>query len=411
MKVLFVVKEYLPKPTPPGLCIMNVQRALLEKGVQSDVLMAGEEEGLYGAGEFGEVYSICAEISFEKGKESTSHYLKTRIPMLVTWPIPSMKRVRDYRRVIDELNERNHYDAIIGTMFPPDVCLACSAFDHFIYYELDSLINNPVYKEGAKKYLTHRLYGLERVLFDRAEMIIHLNNNKRFYSKERYQKYAMKSVYADIPNLVRSGSGEGKTGFLPDGLAGLKDEQILMVYSGHLSKEYRPPTKLIELIEGVSKKIDVKCLFFSRGDCEDELRRAEKETDGVIKRMGYVSQEELSGYMAKADFLLDIGNRLTGEDYSLPSKVISYFAEGKPIIHINGVNDSAVRYLEKYGLALNIGDERPFDAAVQEILDFIRHSRGKRIPFSEAEQLFPQNTPAYTADLIIAQIKKRAGEQ
>ena len=47
MRVLFVVKEYLPKPTPPGLCVMNVRRALFSRGVQSDVLMVGDREGSY----------------------------------------------------------------------------------------------------------------------------------------------------------------------------------------------------------------------------------------------------------------------------------------------------------------------------------------------------------------------------
>ena len=99
MRVLFVVKEFLPKPTPPGICIMNVQKALLEKGVQSDVLMVGEDEGLYRSSEMGEIYSIKSEISFETGKEGIFGYLKTRIPMIFTWPVPSMKRVQDYRRV------------------------------------------------------------------------------------------------------------------------------------------------------------------------------------------------------------------------------------------------------------------------------------------------------------------------
>lgn len=175
MRVLFVVKEYLPKPTPPGLCVMNIQRALLDKGVQSDVLMVGDEEKIYCSNEFGIVYSIKSGVRFEKGKDGIVSYLKTRLPMIFTWPVPSVKRVKDYRRVIQRLNQKNEYDAIIGTMFPPDVCVACSSFEHFFYYELDSLINNPVYKQGGKRYFQHRLIILEKFLFSKAEVIIHLN--------------------------------------------------------------------------------------------------------------------------------------------------------------------------------------------------------------------------------------------
>lgn len=408
MKVLFVVKEYLPKPTPPGLCIMNVQRALFDRGVQSDVLMVGDEEGLYSTSEIGNVYSIHSGISFEKGKEEILRYLKTRLPMVFTWPIPSMKRVKDYRRVITELNNKNRYEAIIGTMFPPDVCVACSVFDHFFYYELDSIINNPMYKEGFKKYLTGRLYRLEKKLFDRAELIIHLNNNRKFYSKDRYKVYNNKFVYTDIPNLIedKATNMERKAG--RNKLEEVADDQIMMVYSGLLSKEYRSPSKLIGLVKALSKQVDIKCLFFSRGDCEDELREAEKETQGTIKRMGYVSQEELSKYMDRADFLLDIGNCLTGEDYSLPSKIICYMAMGKPIIHMNGINDSAISYLEKYGLAINVNNEKTIGQVQKEVINFIEINKNKHIPFSKVAEKFPQNTPEYTADLIISQIKKRA---
>lgn len=407
MRVLFVVKEYLPKPTPPGICVMNVQKALLDRGVHSDVLMAGDEEGLYVTNEIGDVYSIKAKISFEKKKEGIFSYLKVHLPMLFTWPVPSKRRVDDYRKVIAKLDGEKHYDAVIGTMFPADVCVACSAFDHFFLYELDSLVNNPMYKDGIKRYLSHRLLILERKLFNRAELIIHLNHNKKFYGKDEYKAYLDKSVYTDIPNLVEKDNPNRSKIEQDTVIDEIADDQLLVVYSGHLSKAYRPPFELIELIKLISKEFDIKCLFFSRGDCEDAIREAETKTNGIIKRMGYVSREILDRYVQRADFLLDIGNRLSGEDYSLPSKVIDYMATGKPIIHINGINDSAIDYLEKYDLAVNLQVEKPMAEIVQEVTEFIKFAKGKKVPFEKVAEIFPKNTPEYTADLIIQHIKKR----
>lgn len=404
MRILFVTKEYLPKPTPPGLCIMHVQKALLDKGVSSDVLMVEDSEGLYCHGEYGDVFSIKAGLAFEKKKGNIIDYLKVHIPMIFTWPVPSTKRVNDYRRMIAKLDDERHYDAIIGTMFPPDVCVACSAFDHFFYYELDSLINNPMYKTGLKKYMGHRLKRLEKTLFDNAELIIHLNHNKIFYGREQYKRYANKSVYTDIPYLVE------KEPHINPGIIeteDISDDQLLMIYSGHLSSNYRPPFKLIELIKEISKYMGVKCLFFSRGDCEDALRQAEIETNGSIKRMGYVSQEVLAAYTNRADFLLDIGNRLSDDDYSLPSKVIDYMSIGKPIIHMNGVNDSAIGYLEKYGLALNVPEEFNKSYVEGTVMPFIWRSRGRIQDFKKTVVKFPQNTPEYTADLIIRAIENQ----
>lgn len=404
MRVLFVTKEYLPRPTPPGLCIMHIQKALFDKMVPSDVLMVANSEGLYVHGEYGDVFSIKSEISFEKKRENIVDYLKVRVPMFFTWPVPSPKRVKDYRRAIKELDLERQYDAIIGTMFPPDVCVACSIFDHFFYYELDSLINNPMYKSGLKKYMGSRLARLEKKLFDRAELIIHLNNNRTFYEKDKYKGYKEKTVYTDIPYLIEHDSKKECEASIDEAF---RDNQIVMIYSGHLSSDYRPPFKLIEFIKQISKQIDVQCFFFSRGDCEDILRQAEIDTNGVIKRMGYVSQEVLSTYTSRADFLLDIGNRLSGDDYSLPSKVIDYMATGKPIIHMNGINDSAIDYLERYGLAICVPENFSEPYIKHEVMAFMRESRGKRQDFSEVACKFPQNTPEYTADIIVEAIRKR----
>lgn len=406
MRILFVVKEFLPKPTPNGLCVMNIRNALFTYGVYSDVIMVGNQDGLYCSDEMGKIYSLKTDVSFEKKHEKVFNYIKTRIPMLFTWPIPSYSRVRKYRDLITETNEENHYDAIIGTMFPPDVCLACSKFEHFIMYELDSMVNNPMYKIGIKKYLHTRLTRLEKKLFCRAELIIHLNNNRMFYNKDKYERYFDKFVYSDIPNLVPDNQVSSIKNAV-ETISNIDDDQLLLVYSGYLSKDFRAPTRLIEIVERLAEIKDIKCLFFSRGDCEDELREAELRTGGIIKRMGYVTQNELKKYLARADFLLDIGNNLSGEDYSVPSKVFSYMSEGKPIIHMNGVNDSAIQYLEKYGLALMVNKDVDDEESVNEIVHFIEENKGKHVVYSEVRQLFPQNTPEYTANLIIDQIKNR----
>lgn len=180
----------------------------------------------------------------------------------------------------------------------------------------------------------------------------------------------------------------------------------MMVYCGLLSRDYRPPYRLIDLVREMSKSLDIECLFFSRGDCEDTLREAEEKTNGIIKRMGYVSQDVLEEYLVKADFLLDIGNHLSGDDYSLPSKVVEYISSGKPIIHMNGVNDSAIEYLEKYGHSVNVPDGDIKDEVVEAVVKFVLETKGKRKDFSEIIELFPQNTPQYTAEIILDAINK-----
>lgn len=381
---------------PPGICVMNVQRALLDRGIQSDVLMVGEKEGFYSESEFGKVYSIKGNIYFVKQDAGGIRYLKRRLPMVFSWPIAFPERVDAYRKAIQALDEENHYSAVIGTLFPIDVVLACSDFRHFFLYELDSLTNNPVYKEGAKRFFYHRLVRLEKKLFQRAELIIHLNHNKKYYSKKKYAVYAGKSVYTDIPNLVEETAAGDCNPF--------SGSKIHIVYSGLLAKSYRSPEYAIRLIREIEKTVPVECLFFSRGDCEEMISEAEAETAGAIKQMGYVSPEELNSYICNADFLLDIGNNLTGEDVSLPSKVIGYMAAGMPVIHINGQNDSAIPYLEKYGLATNVDPNLPLKDNVASVIGFMHEKKDQRKPFADVKKLFPENCPQYTAAIIADRI-------
>jgi len=78
---------------------------------------------------------------------------------------------------------------------------------------------------------------------------------------------------------------------------------------------------------------------------------------------------------------------------------------------MNGVNDSAIQYLEKYGLALNVPEEYDEAYINNSVMPFIERSRGKIQDFSEVAEKFPQNTPGYTANLIIDAINRRNAAQ
>ena len=117
--------------------------------------------------------------------------------------------------------------------------------------------------------------------------------------------------------------------------------------------------------------------------------------------MGYVNPDQLLQVQNQTDFLLSIGNHLTGDDMSLPSKVLEYIAIGKPIIHVfGGPNDSAVDYLEKYGLSCIIYPDDDFNENVQKVLNYIDCEKGKEISYNTVKALFPENTPGYTAKQI-----------
>lgn len=200
---------------------------------------------------------------------------------------------------------------------------------------------------------------------------------------------------ADIPLLVK---GHVTTKNKEGG-------KVRFVYTGALVEDYRSPGYLIRLVNELSKHIDVCCDFYSRGNCENILRQAEKDNPKAICSKGYIEQEKIEDVMSDADFLISIGNHLSGFDTALPSKVINYIATGKPIIHIDGGdNDMAKIYLEKYGLVCIVNPKEMLEVNVRNILDFIRDNIGKQLNFEGVKEKFPQNCPEYSAQCIIQSI-------
>lgn len=389
-KVLFIVNAYYPRPVPTSICVMYVQDALWNMGIESDVLQAGEKDGFEKATNFGRIYSVnSGKITFDKTRRNFFNYYLKKIPLLITWPILSPPNVKKYKKWIRE-NEKN-YHAIIAIMAPGDTALAASGFDDFIIYELDSLINNPEYKRGVKKYYRRRLYKLEKFLYEKASLIIHLNNNKKFYStRDEYTKYREKFRYTDIPYLVNKYYEHKKN-----------EGKIRAVYLGSFARDYRSPEYLLKLIGSIRKELVIRCDFYTRGACEDLIENGVKDYPGTVFKNDYVPHETVKKIIEESDLLISVGNKLEGNDYSLPSKTIEYIASGKPVLHIvGGDNDSAVSYFKNYGLACIIDPNDSFEKNTRIVVDFIKKSRNESIPFNSVENKFPMNVPKYTAEII-----------
>lgn len=394
-RVLFLTRQFAPLPKVSEICVKRVREALFERGIRSDVLQFTGREGVVQTDDIGIVFSAGA------GEDRLNTTSKNKLTLFLNkaliayrWPYYFTYAMnRKYLKTARKLCNDVGYDAVIGMALPVDTVLTGIKCNDFVFYELDAISNNPTNNGFVKSLLKRRVFRIEQLVMDKSALIIHMDFNKEYYSKESFSKYRKKSVYASIPNLIDfSIENEGNN----------KDKEFLLLsYFGTLMRNFRNPEYLIRLLESLSKQIPVRCEFYSRGNCEDILAEAELKNPGVIVPMGYVTPEEVVLAQNSADFLLSIGNSLSGEDRSLPSKILEYIAIGKPIIHISGgANDSALAYLKKYGLACIIDPNHDHDDNVASILSFIKNNAGVRVPFERVRQLFPENTPDYTADII-----------
>lgn len=312
-KVLFFTGAYFPKPKANEICVMRVQEALLSHGIKSDVIMVGQTCGWICTNEYGDVYAIKGENKYNTTKNNRIAFYLKEIPFFFIWPIKYPSRIVQYVRMARKLIQKNEYTAIIGDGYPAEIALAIAFFPNGIIYELDSMTNNPEYKRGIKRYLQHRTKFLERIVYSRVISIIHMEHNKKYYGQSKYKKYVYKSMNADIPLLVE-GNVITKS---------RKENKVRFVYTGALVEDYRSPRYLIRLVNELSKHIDICCDFYSRGNCENILKQAEKDNPKTICSKGYIEQEKMEDVMSDADFLISIGNHLSGFDTALPSKVIN----------------------------------------------------------------------------------------
>lgn len=380
-RVLFICGNYDPYPSANGVCVLRLQESLLARGIESDVICMGETDDVTQS-KYGSVYHLHVP-PLQNG-------FFRKIIRFFIWPLKDIRVLKGYRKRIQQASAERNYLCLIGVLRPIEGVLACAACGNYVIYECDSISNNGDNAYGIKRLLRWRADLLEAKMYRKAKHIFHMVCHSDFYSQKKYEKYRDKSELIDIPQLVDEGIADK---------AANHDEPIQILYSGTLSEDTRSPVYSIRLIDALAKQFDrrVELNFYSRGNCEGLLEKAERETKGVIQKRGYVSLGVLNEAVANADFMLSIGNCLTGTVTSLPSKVISYMAYGKPIIHIDGGrNDVAKAYLEQYPLTLIIHPEEDLQKNVELVSAFIRNNRGARVPFERVKERFAQNTPEYT---------------
>ncbi|WP_028235570.1 hypothetical protein [Pseudobutyrivibrio sp. MD2005] len=397
-KLLFLVRQYAPVPKVCEICVKRVRDSLLALGIKSDVLQYTGEEGVVESNECGTVYSIGAgEGLLNTTIENRLIHFFNKASVAYRWPRYFKYELNSkYRKKIIELDLINNYDAVIAVALPVDTIISSIGLKKLVFYELDSISNNPQNNGFIKQLLRYRVNRIEKKAFDAADLIIHMECNRSYYKKKRYAKYEEKSCYSDIPNLVPFPHSEKNN----------SGEKIICSYFGTLLKDIRNPEYLLKILNSVGQHIDIVGEFYSRGNCEDILRHEEKTSNGLIKAMGYVTPEEVVQQQNKADILLSIGNKLSGEDRSLPSKILEYISIGKPIIHVSGGNnDSAISYLKKYGLVCIIYPEDDLELNVNRVVDFICSSKEKRIGFDTIKEMFESNSPDYTANIISTYLK------
>ena len=391
MKKIIVLSTYcFGKASTNGYCARLLAQALRSQGNQVALVGYGEKttaiDGTTADGEF-----VLENIS-ESAPATNKMQVIKNIYQSLCGPVYDKALARRYADFVCQLVEKHNYDAVVSMYFPVVCMLAAKkAKDQFPHlkifnYELDSASDGIVYKSRLSplqekanvRWLTKSYTTFDGVLVMKS----HQEHVKSLYG----DTLGKKLIVTDLPVLENKLSDKKSD-----------NDKTVFVYAGLLNKSYRSPRVLLDLFSH-NKLEDWQLHFFTKGNCENDIALAAKSDSRIIQH-GYVSSEVLDESIKNADVLVSIGN---AQSKSVPSKIITYMSGGKPIIHFSlQKEDVCNEYLKKYPAALIINAGEDFDESSQKIRQFIEDAKSKEFSFSDLEEAFPMNLPAYSAKAII----------
>ncbi len=185
----------------------------------------------------------------------------------------------------------------------------------------------------------------------------------------------------------------------------LTDNRISLVYTGSFSRDIRSPKECLKILTEISKEIDITVHIYHKGDCQDIVSRAAKESGGVIKNHGAVPIEEAYKAMADADVLIIVS---TYDGSYVAGKTFDYIATGKPILFCYyNEKDANLPYMEKYGnsYAINLKDRLKNK---NDLTKFLSDSRNSVIDYEIIKERFADDTPDRVVNKLFDGLDQKA---
>lgn len=328
---------------------------------------------------------------------------KFMLKKILQWPVIDPDASKRCWDMIEYEVSQHSYDTIIVSHMPYDAVLAAIHVKKkhpelcLILYELDPITYEIDKKRNSLgRYLYFLRVLAEKKTYDMCDYIIHMECNRAKFSHRKYAKYSPKSIFLDFP-LIHD------LGVIPQKGKQYNNQKVRFIYAGKLMNSFRSPDYLLQVIVKLNDMIKSDIFFFSSGDCESKLERY-SEQYGFIHQMGYVDSKTLNSAIEACDCLINIGNKYSD---MLPSKLLTYIETGKMILHVkNQTNDSCLKYLDHYNLALIIDENDSVEKSAIKIVDFIENNYQKRLGSTAILSEYVQNTPEFSAEKILELTEK-----
>lgn len=143
----------------------------------------------------------------------------------------------------------------------------------------------------------------------------------------------------------------------------LPKDRFRILYSGTLGRKHNPLLLLRLLRSLVVRGVDAHLTVVSEGDGVEQLR-VDAGDDERVTVLGFQPAERLSEVLSSADVLVVILEPEASR-FSIPSKVLSYLAAGRPIVGLMPHDNAAANAIQAVGSLTS----RPDDGGVDDIAD------------------------------------------
>ncbi len=388
MSILILTSDCFQLASANGICALALRDSFAQKGINTFVIGTSKEDNFPRQdGTFG---FVRAPHNSSKNMFSNGYLNSLK---RVFSPDINKSVVDQYVSIASEIIRKNDVQIVVAVYYPIETLDAIrilkKKYPHIITisYELDSATDG--IHSGGKG---DKLFDLAYIrwmnkLYETIDYIFIMESHREHF-ETLYARWKKKTEIVDLPVLKDNTKPHANRNNTP----------INFFYTGILDRRYRSPKVLLETFSVLLEKHDWNIHFYSRGNCEETIKEYAVNHPGIMQH-GFVSPEVLDAELSDADFLLNIGNTNSN---SLPSKLITYFSTGKPIIHFSSQeNDVCIKYLDKYPLALVIKQNDSNGQIAERIESFVAKSINERINYSEIEKYFLKNTPSYSAKKIM----------
>ena len=345
---------------------------------------------------------IASKIFF--GNITNGISLKKKLIFFIQHPIFSfvmqmnkIKRLKkhflsNYVKEVKEVIKQENYDVLIGAVFSFEqtekLFLSNEINIKKIYYQLDPHGLNAIYRYKIDEVISEEVETMKKssIIITTEELY------KQYIQCEEYKCVIDKMYTLKFPTYkkeVRNISGRSPIDF--------NDNKINILFSGTVYDKIRNPKKCLEILDNSLRNVkNVKIYFLGHFNSMETLKFI-KNSSLNIEIIPPVSNEESILAMKNADILLNIGNNV---ENMVPSKIFTYFALEKPILHFEKIiNCAAKKYLIKYPKQLTVKEyAESFD--YEKIRDFVINSKSDN-QIENIDEIFYSSTPEYVAKQML----------